>query len=169
MNRRPMFIALAVLASAGSAPARPTPNPSGTLSKREYIDARSYFTEPEDIDRWYALTSSLKAGFDAICGDTFCEGEYTNYESLAFRCSVEQNTGILGECVWSFAASSDDIESSTGEVRVHTETWRCAMPLVAGTRAGSFLEALSVPGQEPLYAALPGTERALYDGLIDCL
>ena len=171
MTCRPMFVALTTFALAGSAPAHPTPidRPPSPPEEGEYVDARYYFTEPEPVDLWYALTFSLKADFDAICGDTFCEGDYSNYESLGFRCSVEQNTGTLGECVWTFAASSDEVESSTGEVRVHTETWRCAMPIIAGTRVGSFLEALSAPDQEPLYAPLPGSERALYDGLIDCL
>src|SRR5688572_27357800 len=147
MTCRPMFVAVAIFALARSAPAHPKPvgRPPRPLEKSEYVDARSYFTEPEAIDLWYALTFSLKADFDVICGDTFCEGDYSNYESLGFRCSVEQNTGTLGECVWIFAASNEEIASSTGEVRVHTETWRCSMPIAHGTSAGTLLEALSVP------------------------
>jgi hypothetical protein len=87
----------------------------------------------------------------------------------AFRCSVEQNTGTIGECVWVFAASNEEMESSTGEVMVQTETWRCPITLPAETSAQSFLEELSLPGQQPLYASIPGAERTLYDGLIDCL
>jgi hypothetical protein len=168
---RPLSVALALFALPCSAPAHPQPteSPSSPLEGREYVDARSYFTEPEQLDLWYTLTFNLKADFDAICGDTFCEGEYTNYESLGFRCSVEQNAGTLGECVWIFAASNDEIARATGNVKVHTETWRCPMPIAPGTPARSFLAALSAPGQRPLYAPLPGTERALYDGLMDCL
>ncbi|WP_255486365.1 hypothetical protein [Luteimonas sp. MC1782] len=40
-------------------------------------------------------------------------------------------------------------------------------PLVAGTTIEALLHALQ--GEEPLYAALPGTSLTLYDGLVDCL
>jgi hypothetical protein len=139
------------------------------LAAPAYIDARGYFTAPEDVDRWYALTFRLRDEFDAICGDTFCEGDFSNYESLGFRCSVAEGAGTIGECVWVFAASTDEVVPETGEVSVHTEAWRCPMPLAADTSAAEFLQALSTPDEPALYAALPGTERALYDGLMDCL
>jgi hypothetical protein len=142
---------------------------SAPLAASAYIDARSYFSAPEDVDRWYALTSRLRDEFDAICGDTFCEGDFSNYESLGFRCSVEECSGTIGECVWVFAASTDEVVPETGEVSVHSEAWRCPMPLAADTRAAELLDALSTPDDRALYAALPGTERALYDGLLDCL
>ena len=61
MISHPMFATLTVFALAGSALAYPKPvdRPSSPLAKREYVDARSYFTEPEPIDLWYALTFSL--------------------------------------------------------------------------------------------------------------
>lgn len=134
-----------------------------------FVDARSYFTEPDDIARWYDLTFRLRDEFDAICGDTFCEGDYTNYESLGFDCSVEQRTGRLGQCVWVFAASSDEVLPESGEITVYSEAWRCVMPLAAGTPAGDFLSAMSAAEGRALYAPLPGTEQTLYDGLVDCL
>ena len=30
--------------------------------------------EGEDFERWFAVRSALKDGFDRICGDTFCGG-----------------------------------------------------------------------------------------------
>jgi hypothetical protein len=76
-----------------------------------FVDARFYFQEPEAIDAWYALTTKLRRNFDDVCGDTFCEGDYSNYESLGFRCSVDDR-GVIGSCVWLFAASTDEGGSS---------------------------------------------------------
>lgn len=138
------------------------------LAPPSYIDAGSYFTESADIDAWYSLTFGLKSDFDEVCGDTFCEGDYSNYESLGFRCSIEQGSGVMGHCVWTFAASQDEIDPDTGEVSVAGEIWSCTMPLEPGTAARDFVQALA-GSDEPLHARLPGSERALYDGLIDCL
>lgn len=139
------------------------------LEEASYIDAGSYFTEPADIDAWYSLTFALQSDFDDVCGDTFCEGDYSNYESLRFRCSVEQSSGTVGRCVWTFAASQDEIDPATGEVSVVGEIWTCPMPLEQDTSARDFLRALSGSDEQPLYARLPGSERSLYDGLVECL
>jgi hypothetical protein len=161
--------ACACSAASEPAEAEPLESLAAPLTDEQYVDARSYFTEPEDIDAWYSLTSALKADFDHICGDTFCEGDYSNFESLGFRCSVAERSGIIGRCVWVFAASTDEINAATGNVKVHGEIWRCRMPLVADTSASDFMRALSASGEQPLYALLPGGERSLYDGLVDCL
>jgi len=164
---------VSVLCLAGSADPQARASELGRSSSdvapSGYVDARSYFTEPDDTSRWYDLTFRLRNEFDAICGDTFCEGDFANYESLGFRCSVEQRAGTLGECVWIFAASSDEVVPETGAIAVESEAWRCPMPLAPETSAAEFLAALSIPGERSLYAPLPGTDRVLYDGLTDCL
>jgi hypothetical protein len=142
---------------------------SKALGAEEYVDARAFFTEDEDIERWYALTFALRDAFDDICGDTFCEGDYINYESLGFRCSVEQAAGSIAQCVWVFAASIEEIEPETGSFDVQGRIWQCRMPLASGTPAASFLHAMTAPGERPLYALLPGSDQSLYDGLLDCL
>jgi len=142
---------------------------SSPLSEPSYVEAGSYFTEPADIDAWYSLTRALKADFDHICGDTFCEGDYSNYQSLGFRCSIEQGSGQLGQCVWSFAASQDEIDAATGKVTVAGEIWSCPMPLEDDTSASDFLSVLSSSDEQPLFTPLPGSELSLYDGLVDCL
>lgn len=175
---RPLELSAAVIAFACSAASEPTDavrtdavrtdDLASPLADPSYIDAGSYFTEPADIDAWYSLTFALKQGFDAICGDTFCEGDYSNYESLGFRCSVEQASGSLGQCVWIFAASQDEIDPATGQVTVAGEIWSCSMPVAHDTSALDLLQAMS-SSDEPLHAQLPGSERSLYDGLLDCL
>jgi hypothetical protein len=113
------------------------------------------------------MLSGLKRDFDQICGDTFCEGEYSNIESLRYRCSVRQASGRIGQCVWLFAASNEEIDPETGEVVAAPNFWRCPTPLAPNTTIEELLAA--VAGQSPLRAPLPRTDRSIYDGLVDCL
>lgn len=140
---------------------------AGDDTVREYVDVGAYLTADADIDAWYTLVGNLRQNFDDICGDTFCEGEYSNIESLRYRCSVERSTGTIGSCVWVFAASNEEINPRTGKVIVDAQAWRCRSPLVRGTSIHDFLSALSVT--TPLYAPLPGTTQSIYDGLANCL
>ncbi|MFP2908424.1 hypothetical protein ACLESD_25895 [Pyxidicoccus sp. 3LFB2] len=138
-----------------------------SAAARQYVDTSSYLTSDADIEAWYQLTSSLKQNFDDVCGDTFCEGDYSNIESLRFRCSVESRTGVIGECVWVFAASNEEIDPATGAITVDTQTWTCKAPLARRTTIRDFLTALA--GTSPINAPLPRTTQSLYDGLVDCL
>jgi hypothetical protein len=172
--RHACLAAVCILASACSAaPEAAETEPSGshsaTLDSGPFIDARSYFTEPDDIDSWYALTRDLKAQFDSICGDSFCEGDYSNYESLGMRCSVQQSTGKMGRCLWTFAASTEEIRSDNGGIRIHGRIWKCPMPIVRRHTIHELVRALSASGVEALHSAVPGSTQSFYDGLIDCL
>jgi hypothetical protein len=137
-------------------------------STAQFVDTSSYLTSEADINAWYSITSTLKQNFDDVCGDTFCEGDYSNIESLRFRCSVNSRTGVIGECVWVFAASNEEINPATGAVTVETETWTCKAPLAPRTTIRAFLTALS-SSSSPINAPLPRTTTSLYDGLVDCL
>jgi hypothetical protein len=138
-------------------------------SEPSFIDALVHFDTPEEIDAWLELLSNLRSDFDSVCGDTFCEGEFSNYESLRFRCSVEESQGTIGSCVWVFGASNEDIAPSSGEVIVDGQVFVCPMPIAPGTVIGAFVEALSAPGVQPIRAPLPGSDQSLFDGLAGCL
>lgn len=146
----------------------PWSGPRGESAAR-FVEASSYFTDPAEIDAWYELMRGLKDDFDAVCGDTFCEGDYANYESLAFRCSVDEDVGSIGRCVWILAASNEEIDPATGDVSVEVGTWSCEMPIAPETTVSDLVEALSAGGERPIHTALPGTDRTLYDGLVACL
>ncbi|MGC4089473.1 MAG: hypothetical protein QM756_16600 [Polyangiaceae bacterium] len=128
----------------------------------------SVLSTEQDFDQWYTLSANLRRDFDAICGDTFCEGDYSNYQSLALRCSVDTNRRNLERCVWVFAASQQDVDPSSGAIVVSARHWECALPLAPRTALSEFLTALSA-AEQPLYAPLPGTAQSAYDGLVDCL
>jgi hypothetical protein len=133
----------------------------------EYVEVGSYLTDDAEINAWYEMQYHLRENFDDICGDTFCEGDYSNIYALRFRCSVEQSSGVLGRCVWVFAASNEEVDPATGKIQVTPKIWRCRSPLAPGTTVSALLGALA--GERPLYAKLPGTSVSIYDGLIDCL
>lgn len=159
-----LAVAVLGLGFGVSAPATSTVE---AAAARQYVDTSSYLTSEADIEAWYQLRSNLKQNFDDVCGDTFCEGDYSNIESLRFRCSVDSRTGVIGQCVWVFAASNEEIDPTTGAITVDTQTWTCQAPLAPRTTIRSLLTALA--GTSPINATLPGTQTSIYDGLVDCL
>ena len=58
-----------------------------------YVDLIDYPHQEANWDRFFALEGRLQHGFDAICGDTFCEGEYSDIRALRLRCSVDAVRG----------------------------------------------------------------------------
>lgn len=160
----PILVLACTCACASSA--QPGPHHRHAIGSG-YVDIVSYLSADADIDAWYTLNYKLKDGFDDICGDTFCEGDYSNIEALSYRCSVDETHGTIGRCAWVFAASTEDIDPGNGDIVVDARHWSCLSPVAPGTRAEDFLHALAVDA--PLHAPLPGTGKSIYDGLIDCL
>ncbi|WP_234022897.1 hypothetical protein [Sorangium cellulosum] len=143
--------------------------PAGSTGAKRFVDAESYFTSSAELDAWYGLLRELYDDFDVLCGDTFCGGEYTNYKPLRLRCSVEEHAGTIGSCVWVLAASNEEIVPSTGEVEVDARSFLCEMPVAPETPVVDLVEALSASRARAINTALPGTDRSLYDGLVECL
>jgi hypothetical protein len=131
-----------------------------------YVDMDDYL-KGSQRDAWSYTTYFLRSNFNDVCGDTFCEGEYSNIQELRYRCSVDANTGMVGECVWLFAASDEQIDPADGKIITQPKIWACVSPLAAQTRAVDLAQALA--NQKPLFTPLPQTHRTLYDGLMDCL
>lgn len=148
--------------------AMPLPQAAMAQSSSHYADVSAYPLDEARYEAWLDLRNRLHRGFDDICGDTFCEGEFSNIQSLRFNCSAHQTSGRIGMCAWVFAASNEEIDPATGRIRVSQRGfWRCRMPLAPGTRIERLVDALQV--ERPLHAPLPRTTRTIMDGLIDCL
>ncbi|WP_458072022.1 hypothetical protein [Rhodanobacter sp. BL-MT-08] len=161
-----LLLALVIIASPATNAAAPT-TPASAASSADYVDINSYLTSDADINAWYSITSQLRKNFDDVCGDTFCEGDYSNIESLDYRCSVDRTTGVIGRCVWVFAASNEEVNAKTGNFTVDNQHWRCRSPLAPKTRVADLIAALNV--SNPIRVILPGSSQSIYDGLVNCL
>lgn len=148
-----------------SAPVAPPARITGHVGR--YTDVGSYLVDEASIEAWYTTMHRLREQFDDICGDTFCEGDYSNLQALRYTCSVDRVSGILGQCVWAFAGSIDEVDPYNGRVLVDARAWQCLTPLAPRTTVAQLLTVFA--GGSPLHAPLPGTDRSIYDGLVDCL
>lgn len=93
------------------------------LAAPQYVEAPTFFSQEPGInlysvDRYDAAIDSLKAQFDDLCGDTFCEGEFGNLTTLGIDCSIDVASASVGACVWTIAGSYTDIDPATGRIKV---------------------------------------------------
>jgi hypothetical protein len=133
-----------------------------------FVDARDYPDPATGRERFLAAERMLVRGFDDICGDTFCEGQYYNLWAMRLRCSVERATGVVASCVWTFAGSETWVQKD-GRIDVDHGTYACTLPLAPATRLEELLQVWQASGHEAIDAPLPGTTTSVYDGLTDCL
>jgi hypothetical protein len=174
MRQLPLCLSLILTAACS-----PPPEPKGDDTERTaadlvtarataYRDVEETFTNEIDQSRWFDLKRGLQHDFDDICGDTFCEGDFSNLASLSFRCSLSVRTGQLKSCLWLFAGSYETVTPSTGSVRPVAKFFPCAIPL-HGTPA-AVMDALLAPGgRGPLWNTIPGGAQSIYDALGECL
>jgi len=160
---RPSFVLAAIL---GLGMACPCPA-ARAGSPGQYVEAGAALRTDAEVEAWYGIALQLRREFDEVCGDTFCEGDYSNLQPLRFQCSVEARSRRIGACAWSFAGSQEAIDPESGRITVQPGFWQCRIPLASTTTLDRLL--LALDGPQPLYARLPGTERTVLDGLIDCL
>jgi hypothetical protein len=132
-----------------------------------YRDVEEGFTSEAEQERWFELSRALQRDFDQVCGDTFCEGDFSNLASLAFRCSVAVRTGALKSCLWLFAGSYETVTPSNGIIHPVARIFQCRIP-VQGTLA-TLLDALLVDGTDVIHRPLPGQTTSVYDALTGCL
>lgn len=131
------------------------------------VDARDYPRPGEGVAAFTAMERALVRGFDGICGDTFCEGDYSNLRALQLRCAVHQATGAVSACLWSFAGSYADIGDGSGPTPViEARTWVCQLPVLPGTPLPVLLDMLS--GHDALDTRLPGRGISPYEALTEC-
>lgn len=170
MRHLPVLLCVSLSCSPPPATDDDERNAAGLQTERAavYQDVEETFTNELDQTRWFDLKRGLARDFDDICGDTFCEGDFTNLASMSFRCSVSARTGQLKSCLWLFAGSYEMVTPSTGNVRPVAKFFHCTIPL-QGTPA-ALMDALLAPGDRgPLWHPIPGSTQSIYEMLGGCL
>jgi hypothetical protein len=118
----------------------------------------------DDLETYSSVRRALVEGFDNICGDTFCEGDFTDLQSVAFSCLGTQRS--VSECAWIFGGSTRSVDGATGRIDVDARTFTC--PIAVKTSTRRFLGVLGAAGDRALFEPLPGTDASIYDALADC-
>lgn len=121
---------------------------------------------PADLDRWISARSSLAAGFDNICGDTICGGDYSNLATVRIACSSTSKALKLKDCTWVLGGSIDEVDGRTGKIVTTARVFTCKVPVASSAKA--MLDTLTAAGDRALNAPLPGTGKSFYDALVDC-
>lgn len=130
-----------------------------------YVSADAYYTSTYYYFKWRDAQAALVAGFDRVCGDTFCGGDYGDLRSLDFVCSVTKSTGNVKSCAWVFGGSYA-LPGPTLDVT--SDTFRCAVP-VKGTLSQLISTLTRDESADPINRPLPGTTSTAYDALLGCL
>jgi hypothetical protein len=126
-----------------------------------------HISEFEGIDQgaWYTLAHRMNDEFDDICGDTFCEGEYSNITPLTLNCGVSSIRGSIRDCAWTFAASQTGVDAFTARIGVDAPRYECHFKPKMNARA--FLDTL-INADTAIDAVLPGMEMSIYDAIGEC-
>src|SRR4051812_15069920 len=100
LTRTLPVVALALFTSlaACTAPAAPAPGEDTESSEDELRTTYGNILETlgeADLERWIAARSELAQGFDRICGDTICSGDYSNLSTVRIACSSTAKTHKL--------------------------------------------------------------------------
>lgn len=145
-----------------------------------FVDAETYFSTTE-MGRlllpsgFKAMKEKFDRQFDSVCGDSFCEGVVSNWAPLDLICTIDQGSHVVGECIWSFAGSFEEIDENTGKVAVFHENRTCDLGIHGPTgRFAEFLLAASVSDEHALgmlTVRVPGRtdDQTLFDVLNACL
>ncbi|MDI9273375.1 hypothetical protein [Stenotrophomonas sp. PFBMAA-4] len=141
--------------------------PLPVLARGLHVDLIDYPRPEANWDRAYGLESALQREFDRLCADTWCEGDYSNYQVLQFRCAVLAHRGTVQRCVWVVVASELSVDADSGEVHADNRRWACPLELRPGVPVEAFHAALDAPGG--LSAPLPGLDHGLFDVLPGCI
>ena len=78
-------------------------------STTTYVEIQEFGSNPAE-DAWYSINSKLQREFDEVCGDTFCEGDFSNITALRLYCSVTNKNAAIHDCAWAFTASTHELD-----------------------------------------------------------
>lgn len=161
------FASLLLLCVAGCAAPETTPDVDATEDELRTSYGRLGDTlEGADLDRWYDVRTNLVRGFDNICGDTICSGDFSNLTTVRLECSSTRAALKMKDCLWVLAGNIDFVDGRTGKHTSEIRTFSCHVP-VAGN-AKTLVSTLHAAGNRALDTVVPGTGKTFYDALVTC-
>jgi hypothetical protein len=123
-----------------------------------YKEMREYLGDLRNgsQDHWFATLDLLAKSFSDVCGDTFCEGDYSDLSPLSTYCVVS-SLGVVASCVWLFAGSHANVSATSGTLGLKRKVFTCKLPLARATTALALVDALAASGNDDLtQRVLPG-------------
>jgi hypothetical protein len=154
------------IADAISACVTAEPVPSGGAGTT-YVPADAYYTTAAYQQKWTDTAAAFVRGFDNVCGDTFCGGDFGDLRSLALTCSITQSSGNVKSCAWVFGGSYATV-ATNGALTETAQTWRCNVAM-HGTLPQLIAVLTAAGSDNPIQRALPGGTATAYDALAGCL
>ena len=154
-----------LLVVAGIAVAADGPLVPRSPGPATFIDLVDHPAPEANWDRFYALEDHLAGAFLKACGEGACLPRRFLWP-MQLRCSVRVADATVAACIWVIAGSDLRVRAA-GSIDPDVVTWRCALPLGAGTGVEAFHAALEV--DDPLAVRLPGAAESLRQGVARCL
>ncbi len=154
---------LLIVPAAGCIDTANTSDTEGDSSSTTYVNV----TDTDSADGLYDLQGKLAAEFAETCGDTFCEGEYSNLTPLGLQCSVTSKRGDIHDCAWTFGASQFLVNPTAATLEINAPTFTCHFAPKTSTTAAK-LFALLDGADSAIDTVLPGSSTSIYDSLVDC-
>jgi hypothetical protein len=145
-----------------------TPLDVGYTVPPTYVSADSYYTSFPNQQKWRDAQAAVVAGFDNICGDTFCGGDFGDLQAMKLECAITKSTGKVKRCAWVFSGSYTQI-SSSGMLVPTTGSWSCPITSIQGTLSQLITVWTASSSTSAIDRPLPGTTATAYDALLDCL
>lgn len=132
-----------------------------------YVDDSDYYTSATWQTKLASAKAALVSGFNNVCGDTFCESDYGDMQSLAFVCSVTKSTGNVKGCDWILGGSFSQV-AANGAITPTSQTWTCPVT-VHGTLSQLITTLTDTEATDPIDRPLPGTTSSAYDAISGCV
>lgn len=164
------LISVASVAVAGCAGAERTRADEETAGQAEDALRTSYgelavTLQDAELDRWFAVRRSLIDGFDRICGDTICSGDFSNLTTLELSCSSTSVAKKMKDCTWVLGGSIGYVDGRTGAFTTEARVFDCHVAVSGSARA--LLDTLEGAGADALHTPL-ANGTSFYDGLTKC-
>lgn len=142
---------------------------NASAASAKWVDSHEYFND----ETFKNAASSLSRAFDVGCGDTFCGGSFSNWTSLGFNCSINDQSGVFGDCSWTFAGAKTSIDETTGKLKNYHETVFCSLDF-KGLNAQEVVSQISKKakaqrGSALLNIVIKGKKISIYDQIVDCI